>query len=133
MPPNEVLGSSVYALDVNTGAILWGPLDHSSNYRWAAHTYANGKLFVITASGLLRAVDAATGAVIWSVQMPGNAGYSAPPVAVNGLVYLSYGASGLMLAVDQQDGAILWKASRGQRHGQLPHAGQRWPVRLVCL
>lgn len=110
VPPNDVLGPSVYALDVNTGATLWGPLDHSSNQRWAAHTYANGKLFVITASGLLRAIDAATGAVIWSVQMPGNMGYSAPPVAVNGLVYLSSGANGQMLAVDQQDGSILWTA-----------------------
>jgi outer membrane protein assembly factor BamB len=109
-PQSGVLGSSLYALDVNTGATLWGPLDHSSAYRWAAHTYANGRLFVITASGLLRAIDAATGAVIWSAQMPGNMSYSAPPVAVNGLVYLSYGA-GLMFAVDQQNGAILWKAS----------------------
>jgi len=111
VPPNGVLGTSVYALDVNTGATLWGPLDNSSSYRWAAHTYANGKLFVITAGGLLRALDAATGAVIWSVQMPGNMGYSAPPVAVNGLVYLSAGSSGQMFAVDQQDGAIVWTAS----------------------
>jgi outer membrane protein assembly factor BamB len=105
-----VQGGSIYALDVNTGATLWGPLDHSSAYRWAAHTYANGRLFVITASGLLRAINPATGAVIWSVQMPGDMGYSAPPVAVNGLVYLSYGASGLMIAVRQEDGATLWTA-----------------------
>jgi outer membrane protein assembly factor BamB len=110
---NGVLGSSVYALDVNTGATLWGPVEHSSSYMWAAHTYANGKLFVITASGLLRAFDAATGAVIWSVQLPGSFGYSAPPVAANGLVYLSYGASGLMMAVDQQDGALVWRVSAG--------------------
>lgn len=110
VPPNAVLGPSIYALDVNTGATLWGPLDHSSNYRWAAHTYANGRLFVITASGLLRAIDAATGAVIWSVQMPGNMGYSAPPVAVNGLVYLSSGAGGQMFAVRQGDGTTLWTA-----------------------
>jgi outer membrane protein assembly factor BamB len=87
---------------------LWGPLDHSSAYRWAAHTYANSRLFVITASGLLRAVDAATGAVIWSVQMPGNMGYSAPPVAVNGLVYLSAGYDQQLFAVDQEDGRTLW-------------------------
>jgi outer membrane protein assembly factor BamB len=100
----------VYALDVNTGAVLWGPLDHTSTSRWAAHTYANGKLFVLTASGLLRAINPATGAVLWSAQMPGNRGYSAPPVAVNGLVYLSSGANAQMLAVDQQDGSILWTA-----------------------
>lgn len=41
--------------------------------------------------------------------MPGNMGYSAPPVAANGLVYLSYG-QGLMIAVDQADGATLWTA-----------------------
>jgi outer membrane protein assembly factor BamB len=111
VPPNDVLGPSIYALDVNTGATLWGPVNHSSSLRWAAHTYANGKLFVITASGLLRAIDAATGAVIWSVQMPGSMGYSAPPVAANGLVYLSAGSTGLMLAVDQQDGALVWRAS----------------------
>jgi outer membrane protein assembly factor BamB len=103
-------GSSIYALDVNTGATLWGPLDHMSAYRWAAHTYANGKLFVITASGLLRAIDAATGAVVWSTQMPGSMGYSAPPVAVNGLVYLSAGAGGQVFAVRQEDGATLWTA-----------------------
>jgi len=108
-PPNAVLGPSVYALDVNSGATLWGPLDLPSNYRWAAHTYANGKLFVLSASGLLRAVNAATGALVWSKQMPGEMGYSAPPVAVNGLVYLSTG-QGQMFAVDQEDGSMVWTA-----------------------
>lgn len=109
-PDGGVLGSSIHALDVNTGATLWGPIDHTSNLRWAAHTYANGRLFVITGSGLLRALDAATGAVIWSVQMPGTRGYSAPPVAVNGLVYLSAGADGQMFAIRQEDGTTLWTA-----------------------
>lgn len=109
-PPNSVLGTSVYALDVNTGATLWGPVEHSTNYMWSAHTYANGRLFVLSATGLLRALDASTGAEVWSVQMPGSMGYSAPPVAVNGLVYLS-APGGQMLAVSQEDGSTLWSAS----------------------
>lgn len=120
--PGGVLGSSVLALDVNTGATLWGPVEHSSAYRWAAHAYANGRLFVITASGLLRALDAATGAEIWSVQMPGNMAYSAPPVAVNGLVYLSFG-QGLMFAVSQEDGTTLWSSSVANGMDSSPTVG----------
>jgi outer membrane protein assembly factor BamB len=108
-PPNDVLGHSVHALDVHTGATLW-TLSQPATLRWAAHTYANGKLFVLTAGGLLRALDATTGEVLWSEQMPGAMGYSAPPVAVNGLVYLSSG-QGVMIAVDQADGATLWISS----------------------
>lgn len=104
-------GTSLYALDEQTGAVVWGPVMISGNYRWSASAYDHGKIFVINYDGLLRSFDAATGTPGWSKQLPGQWAFRAPPTAVNGIVYVGgAGSGGTLYAVDEINGNVLWTA-----------------------
>lgn len=83
----------------------------SGTYSWSGHAYDHGKIFVINVDGLLRSFDAATGQAGWSTQSPGQYFFSAPPTAVNGLVYVGgAGSAGTLYAVDESNGIVLWTA-----------------------
>ncbi len=102
--------ASLYALDETTGGVLWGPLALSSD-AWAGAAYDHGTLFVVTSDGLLRTFNAASGTPGWSKQLSGyggERGFSAPPTAVNGIVYVSGLAT--VFAVDEATGNMLWTA-----------------------
>jgi outer membrane protein assembly factor BamB len=63
-------GSRLYALDATTGATLWGPVELGGTYWFADQAYDNGRVFTIDFDGLLRAFDAGTGTLDWSVKLP---------------------------------------------------------------
>ena len=109
-----VSGTSLYALNALTGAIVWGPVTISGTYHWSASAYGHGKIFVINFDGLLRSFDAATGTPGWSNKLLGY-WFDSPPTAVNGIVYV--GSSGALYAVDEMTGNVLWTAnvSSGQQ------------------
>lgn len=100
-------GTSLYALDLQTGAIAWGPVAISGTYFWSGHAYDHGRIFVVNFDGLLRSFDAATGAAGWSTQLP-EYWVDAPPTAVNGIVYVGGAGSHQLYAVDQTNGSLLW-------------------------
>jgi outer membrane protein assembly factor BamB len=103
-------GSSLYALDQQTGTVVWGPIAISTSRRWATPAYDHGKVFVVDADGILKSFDAVTGQVGWRTQLPGQASFfSSPPTAVNGLVYV--GGTGTLFAVDESTGSVLWTAA----------------------
>lgn len=107
--PGPGYGTSLYALDVATGAIAWGPIHIAGTYSSASHAYDRGKLFVLNVGGVLRSFDAATGAAGWSVELPCPI-QSVPLVAANGILYLGGGGTGgVICAVDETDGSMLWK------------------------
>ncbi len=69
-------------------------------------------MFGVNEGGLLSGVDAVTGALDWSVQLPGQYMFTAPPIAVNGIVYAGgAGSGGTLYAVDEQSGRLLWTDS----------------------
>lgn len=104
-------GTSLYALDETGGAVIWGPIAIPGSYHWAAQAYDGGKVFVVNDDNVLRSFDAATGAAGWSLQLPGQYASSAPPTAVNGMVYVSgSGTGGTLYAVDESNGDVLWTA-----------------------
>ena len=78
----------LYALDEATGKIAWGPVSVGGIYGHSGIAYDNGKVFVINFDGLLQSFDAATGTAGWSTCLPGRDGYTAPPTAANGIVYV---------------------------------------------
>jgi outer membrane protein assembly factor BamB len=102
-------GTQLYALEQGTGAVSWGPIAISGTYFWAGHAYDGGKVFVVNYDGLLRSFDVATGTAGWSVKLPGQYSFSAPPTAANGIVYVGgAGSGGTVYAVDEANGNVLW-------------------------
>ncbi len=104
-------GTKLYALDEANGATLWGPVDLGGNFFWSNAAYDAGRVFALNVNGLLRAFDAASGALLWSTQLPGQSSFSSPPTASGGVVYVGGAGSGTTVyAVDEQDGAVNWTA-----------------------
>jgi outer membrane protein assembly factor BamB len=108
----------LYSLDLLTGTTLWGPiLIPQDAYWWAAAAYDNGKVFVVpnttsgVSNGVMYAFDANTGTALWTTILPGQYFFTAPPAALNGIVYTSgAGGGGTVYAVRESDGTVLWTA-----------------------
>ncbi len=109
---------SLYALDAQTGSMLWGPvLIPNAFYWWAAAAYENGKVFVVPdtsspfGAGAMLAYDAASGELLWTATLPSQYLYSSPPTALNGIVYTAgAGTGGTLYAVDEGTSNVLWTA-----------------------
>lgn len=67
----------------------------------------DGRLFAADRSGLLRAVDAASGETLWEIQL--DTPVSSGLTAIAGRLYLGT-RNGEVLAIDQQSGEVLWRA-----------------------
>ncbi|MBE0620151.1 MAG: PQQ-binding-like beta-propeller repeat protein [Burkholderiales bacterium] len=101
-------GTQLYALDKLSGSIVWGPVAIAGTYYWSGHAYDHGKIFVVNYDGLLKSIDANTGLAGWSTKLD-QYSFSAPPTAVNGIVYVAgSGGGGTLYAVDESNGNVLW-------------------------
>ncbi len=108
---NPSYAAKLYALDEANGATLWGPVDLSGTYPWSNAAYDAGRVFAVNNNGVLRAFDAASGALLWSKQLPGQYSFDSPPTASGGVVYVVGASTGTTLyAVDEQDGTVNWSA-----------------------
>jgi outer membrane protein assembly factor BamB len=118
-------GSSLVALDQQTGQLAWGPIKLGGSTYWSAATYENGRVFAIDAAGVLRAFDAGSGGLIWSRQLEDNRYiFDSAPTAFRGLVYVGGAGSqtttdpgGTVWAVRENDGSIAWstRVNNGMR------------------
>jgi outer membrane protein assembly factor BamB len=90
-------GTKLYALDETSGATLWGPVDLGGTYNWSNAAYDSGHVFVVNYDGLLRAFDAASGALQWSKQLPEQYSFDSPPTASGGVVYVVGAGTGVTL------------------------------------
>jgi len=111
-PGGGAYSTSLYALDEQSGAIVWGPIAISGNYvNWSTAAYDHGKIFVVSYTGLLSSFDAVTGKAGWSAQMTGQYFFNSPPTAVNGVIYVvGTESAGTLYAVDESNGNVLWTA-----------------------
>ena len=98
----------LHVLDRVTGDVAWGPITLPDGVQSAAHAFDQGKLFVTTFDGLVLSFDAATGQPGWSTKLPGSYGFTTPPTALNGIVYVGDGGSDSVVALDATNGALLW-------------------------
>src|SRR5690349_6308483 len=80
--------------------------------------YANGRVFRGAGPGHVIALDAATGATAWDIELsPIQPGVTVPmaPIAWNGVVFVgnaggdNYGVTGHVWALDQKDGHSVWR------------------------
>jgi outer membrane protein assembly factor BamB len=83
-----VAGDGLYAIDPNTGRILWD--DYTIPWTIASPTWANGVVYVGTGSQIY-AVDAETGVTLWNATVPGAGSVVAESVVLNGRLYVPSG------------------------------------------
>jgi outer membrane protein assembly factor BamB len=103
----------VYAVNATTGQEIWHHTGPTANIV-SSPALESGRLYVAFTDGTIRALDAANGQVIWSVNHPGGA-YSSPAVA-DGRLYIAIHNRGL-LALNTNTGSQLWLA---------PMPGPQW-------
>jgi outer membrane protein assembly factor BamB len=109
--PHGAYGTSLHAVDEDSGAPLWGPIALPGTYFWSALAYDRGRVFTVTFDGTLTAHDAATGMTVWSVPLPGQYAFSSAPTAIDGMVFVGgAGSGGTLYAVDEIDGSVVWTA-----------------------
>ncbi|HEY7779172.1 MAG TPA: PQQ-binding-like beta-propeller repeat protein [Ktedonobacterales bacterium] len=118
------LKSNVYAIDLQSGTLKWKHLYNHANLGPNGVAVDQGKVFVASDMQDVAALDAATGAPIWSIQIPApnTQGIDEQPTAYNGTLYLSTipgtapdedhfyqgGMMGNIYALDERTGAIIW-------------------------
>jgi outer membrane protein assembly factor BamB len=112
----------LFAFNEADGSQAWPPIALGSGLPRSALAYDSARLFVITYAGELRAVDAATGATLWTTQLlPDSANGNSfnrfldPPVAANGVVYVvgatTLRSGSILYAVDESNGNTIWSVS----------------------
>jgi outer membrane protein assembly factor BamB/subtilisin family serine protease len=123
-----VIGAGRVFVNTDDGRLVAFDLDDGTR-RWeftgsvgmrGAPAVAGG--LVYTGGGVdggIHAVDAATGAPVWSVPTPGRRTIYTAPVVVDGIVYANTGfttdQSDTVYALDAQTGAELWSVDIGPR------------------
>ena len=92
----------------------------------ATPTVDGGRVFAMGATGIVNALDANTGAVIWSRNAPKDSEHAIPdwgiassPIVVNGVVIVS--VSGRLAAYDAATGAPRWLGPSGGGGYSSPH------------
>jgi alcohol dehydrogenase (cytochrome c) len=134
--------NDVFALDVDTGKILWtyeAHLDAGITVvccGWMSRGVAlgDGKVYAGQLDGKLVALDQRSGAVVWSVQAETNAdGFSitAAPLYYDGLVITGFaggdrGSRGRVKAFDARTGRLVWTFYTIPGPGELGH--DTWPA-----
>jgi alcohol dehydrogenase (cytochrome c) len=97
--PDPVPQRVLKAIDIQTGAITWEVPQPGPGSSWGGTlSTATGLVFVAEESGSLMAVDAFTGARLWSFAL--NAGWKASPMtyAFDGRQYIAIAAGGSIVA-----------------------------------
>jgi outer membrane protein assembly factor BamB len=115
----------VSAYDVKTGKPAWRHRDAARFWESnagagprATPTVANDRVYTLGATGLVNALDADTGAVVWSHNAAADTGaktpdwgFSASPLLVDGLVVIA--TSGVLVAYDAGTGERRWIGPAG--------------------
>ncbi len=96
--------TGVTALSTTTGAVLWSKT-FSQPFDASPAVFAN-VVYIASLSGSVYALNAATGATIWT-QLVDSSGVYASPVIFNGVVYLG-GFGGSFYALQASTGKTLW-------------------------
>jgi outer membrane protein assembly factor BamB len=127
----EDAGEEVSAIDAQTGRIIWRTADDVDLWRQpfdasriadgplATPALADGRLYTVSARGVVQCFDAASGARLFRVDpldVDGSEsfyryGHAMSPLVRNGRVFVTFatGVGGQLVALDARTGAVLWR------------------------
>jgi outer membrane protein assembly factor BamB len=108
--------ATIRALDIDDGSVLWGPVPiPDSTYGTVELAYGGGRLFAMNQRAQLRALDAATGDIVWTMTPPGQTSAGRALTHAGGAVYgTTYGNGQTnVFAASADDGSILWTSLGG--------------------
>jgi outer membrane protein assembly factor BamB len=106
---------AVYALDRRTGATVW-----SRSLAAIGVAYDAGRVFAVDRSGVMQALSAANGQLLWTASLQGSSSSLSPPVAVGEYVYAA--GSSTVFGVRQADGIVVWSSSAAASDRSIPAA-----------
>src|SRR5439155_25633384 len=107
----------VIALDRASGRARWSKqIAHSKYYADIVMAYGGGRLFAVSPSGYVAALDAATGDILWARVLSGrNLRYEDPPILAGSLLVVSSlpensnSDAGRVRAIHTSDGTLAWE------------------------
>jgi glucose dehydrogenase/plastocyanin len=116
------LKSNVYAIDLETGALIWQKRYDAGNVGPNGAAFDDGQLFVTDGMQTVAALDATTGKEVWSKRIapPATQGITQQLTAHDGTLYVSTipgtsttqfylgGGMGVLHALDERTGDELW-------------------------
>jgi len=102
--PGFNLKGSLYALNSNTGALVWEALPNTGIS--SSPCVADGRVFITGDDLYIHALNAATGASVWKKQILAN---SASAAVAKGIVYVGGGGTGHIYALSAETGLEKWK------------------------
>lgn len=97
----------LYALDVHTGAIAWGPYEFSPSPYPRAGIAADSTSVYLLYQGALVALDAATGQQRWLLSLTTSGTFDSPPTVASDRVFVT--SESKLTAVDTTTGTIVWQ------------------------
>ncbi len=116
------LKSNVYAIDLQTGTLKWQKSNNADDLGPSGPAVDGGKVFVESNVQTVAALDATTGAEVWSTQIAtvDTQGIDQQIAAYGGTLYVSTvpgtgrqhfypgGGMGIIYALDEQTGSVKW-------------------------
>jgi outer membrane protein assembly factor BamB len=139
----------VVAYDVSTGAPRWSHGDQAHYESTVAGegpratpTIDRGRVFTLGSTGVLNAIDLATGKRIWRRDVGADNdspqpdwGRSSSPLAVDGLVIVAAGGGSgqALVAYDRDTGAPVWRAGTDQASYSSPQLATLAGVRQILM
>ncbi|MCP4903256.1 MAG: PQQ-binding-like beta-propeller repeat protein [bacterium] len=138
----EVVAEAVYSIDTNTGRVAWEyayPAEHR-DYPGPGGTpvVEQGKLFTVGRDGKIHCFDAASGSVIWRVDLDADGiaepeywGFNGSVLIDGNLVIINANTAGL--ALDKRNGKLVWNSEAGRNGHATPVPFEQNGKRLVGI
>ena len=104
--------NNVYALDTETGEVVWVYEGEEPGEVVASPAVVDGVLYYACTNGHLYALDAQTGGLLWDAGIIEWGGFRTSPAVYGGSIYLG-GEDGGFYAVNTADGAVRWVYETG--------------------
>jgi len=106
---------SLYALDANTGSLVWENADSYGGYWDSSPVVVDNIIYISGDDSRTRAIDAITGVTVWEVDITPGTYISATPAYHNGRLYFGDQVDSYH-CLDASDGSTIWSVP-GVQHG----------------